>query len=174
MRRPLSVASEAGTFSRPRASALGYDRRVLIRFVFTGFIALMLTMALFGFSVELLGLQPEATELARRGLERSEMIPARYLAGGWALETAGLLALFLLVQGRSGAWWLDGLLAGWIAWIFRGPVLVLSVVTTTRLPREPWYSLSLRWLLLYSVCGLLLALLARRQGVRRETASPAA
>jgi len=89
------------------------------------------------------------------------------LLGGWLLEAVALCALFLLVQGRGGAWWLDGLLAAWIAWIFRGPVLVLAVAEHLGGGRDPWWGLTLRWLAIYSLAGLFLALLARRLGVRR-------
>ncbi len=54
-----------------------------------------------------------------------------------------------------------------MAWIFRGPVLVLTVAETLGRGPDPWWSLSLRWLALYSLAGLLLALLARRLGVQR-------
>ena len=89
------------------------------------------------------------------------------LLGGWALEAVALSALFLLVQGRGGSWWLDGLLTAWIAWIFRGPVLVLAVAEQLGGGRDPWWDLALRWLVIYTLAGLLLGLLARRLGVRR-------
>ena len=89
------------------------------------------------------------------------------LLRGWLLEAVALSTLFLLVQGRGGSWWMDGLLTAWIAWIFRGPVLVLTVVEILGGGRDPWWSLTLRWLAIYSVAGLFIALLARRLGVRR-------
>jgi hypothetical protein len=87
--------------------------------------------------------------------------------GGWLLEATALTALFLLIQGRGGSWWLDGLLAGWLAWIFRGPVLLLTVAELQNGVGEPLWTLTLRWLLTYSLCGLLISLVARRVGVRR-------
>jgi hypothetical protein len=87
--------------------------------------------------------------------------------GGWAVEAAALTALFLLIQGRTGAWWLDGLVAGWIAWVFRGPILALTMAAWSRLPAEHWWKLSQRWFLLYSLCGIAVAIAARRLGVRR-------
>ena len=89
------------------------------------------------------------------------------LLGGWVLEAVALSALFLLVQGRGGSWWLDGLLTAWIAWIFRGPVLVLAVAEHLGGGRDPWWNLTLRWLAIYSLAGLFIAFLARRLGVRR-------
>jgi hypothetical protein len=92
----------------------------------------------------------------------------RWRFAGWGVEAAALAALFLLVQGRGGAWWMDGLVSAWVAWIFRGPVFVLTVAAWSRLPTGLWWQLSLRWFLLYSLCGITLAFVARRTGVRRE------
>ena len=117
-------------------------------------------------SVLLLGLGTLAFDWADGG-SFGPKIDGRFVLGGWALEAIALSALFLLVQGRGGSWWLDGLLTAWMAWIFRGPVLVLSVAQVLGRGRDPWWDMSLRWLVLYSLCGLLLAVLARRLGVRR-------
>ncbi len=124
-------------------------------------------MALFGLALDVMDLEPGTGELARFGVSRSAPPPLRLEVGDWLMQSLGLTALFLLVQGRSGAWWLDGLVAGWIAWVFRGPVLVLTLAAWTRLPRDPWWQLSLRWLALYTLCGLLLALTARRLRLER-------
>lgn len=123
-------------------------------------------MALFGLALDVFDLAPEPGALARLGLTRHQPLPARLMWGGWVVESAGLTALYLLVQGRSGAWWLDGLVTAGIGWVFRGPLMVLSVVSWSRLPRDPWWPLALRWLVLYVVCGLALALLGR--AVQRE------
>ncbi|MCZ6725721.1 MAG: hypothetical protein O7A98_00015 [Acidobacteria bacterium] len=87
--------------------------------------------------------------------------------GGWLLEAMALTALFLLIQGRGGSWWLDGLLTAGLAWIFRGPVLVLQVAEVLGGSSGRWWQLSQQWLLIYALCGLLLAFLARQLGVRR-------
>lgn len=94
-------------------------------------------------------------------------LDGKFVLGGWALEAVALTALFLLVQGRGGAWWLDGLLTAWMAWIFRGPVLVLAVAEQLGRRGDVWWDLSLRWLVLYSLCGLLLAAMARRLRIDR-------
>ena len=114
----------------------------------------------------LLGLGTLAADAADGGAF-GPRLAGKIVLGGWLLEAVALTALFLLIQGRGGAWWLDGLLTAWMAWIFRGPILVLTVAQTLGQGRDPWWPASLRWLVLYSLCGLLLALLARRLGVRR-------
>jgi hypothetical protein len=90
-----------------------------------------------------------------------------YVLGGWVLQATGLVALFLLVQGRGGAWWLDGLLAAWLAWIFRGPVLVLALAEGLGHSATPAWSIALQWLVTYSLCGLVLGLVARRLRVQQ-------
>lgn len=94
-------------------------------------------------------------------------LAGEFVLGGWLLEAVALTALFLLIQGRGGVWWLDGVLTAWLAWIFRGPVLVLTVAEALDQGPDPWWGMSLRWLLLYTLCGLFLAFLARRLGVRQ-------
>jgi hypothetical protein len=99
---------------------------------------------------------------------RLELPPALVL-GSWILECVGLAALFLLVhrgqtRGRTPGGggrpslatdMLDGALTGWIAWVFRGPLLVLTLVSAG-VPRDPWWHITLVWLILYTACGLLL------------------
>ncbi len=135
---------------------MGYHRRPLFRF---------LPLALLA-SVLVLGLGTLAIDWMDGG-SFGPKLESKFVLGGWALEALALTALFLLVQGRGGTWWLDGLLTAWMAWIFRGPVLVLTVAEVSGRGPGPWWGLSLRWLGLYSLCGLLLAVLARRLGVRR-------
>lgn len=139
----------------------------MTRFVLFAVPLVVLVMAVWGWGVETTGLEPAGAELAGFGVARPRPLPAWARAGTWLLEALALTGLFLLVQGRSGAWWLDGLLTGAIAWIFRGPLLVLTVAALTRLPRQPWWGHALSWLALYPLCGLALAVLARRSGLRR-------
>lgn len=133
---------------------------------------LLLFLGLAGFAAEHLAPAPDTSDLERLGLLRQAPLPGAAVLGGWLLEALGLTALFLLIQGRSGRWWLDGLLTGWIAWIFRGPLLLVSLAALTALPREPWWSLSLRWWLVYPLGGLLLAVVARGLGVERGESLP--
>ncbi len=144
-----------------------YHLTALGRFLLLSLPLLVLLMGLFSYGLGALGLEPSASQLASLGLARVEPLPLGTAAGGWLIESLALTALFLLVQGRSGAWWLDGLVAAAIGWVFRGPVLVLSVVSMSRLGSDPWWPMSLRWLALYLLCGLVLAIVARALGVRR-------
>jgi hypothetical protein len=79
-----------------------------------------------------------------------------------AFEAVALLALFLLVWGRTPRWWLDGLAVGASAWTFRGPLLVVAVAGLTRLPTAPFWQLARGALLLDLIAALTLAALARR------------
>lgn len=124
-------------------------------------------MGVFAMAIGPLGLAPAMDGLEVHGLERAQALPLNLAAGGWAIESLALTALFLLIQGRAGAWWLDGVVAGLLGWTFRGPVLVLSVVALSRLGPDPWWPMSLRWLVLYVVCGVALAIVARSIGLRR-------
>jgi len=134
----------------------------LLRFITYALPALLLLLALFGFAVELLDAEPHQGSVIRLALFDTPLVPAPVVLGVWLMEASGLLALFLLARGRCGAWWLDGLVAGWLAWIFRGPLLVITIVVATRQPQHPWWTLAFGWWVLYSICGLFLAHLARR------------
>jgi hypothetical protein len=86
-------------------------------------------------------------------------LPAWLRLATWALEALALSTLFVLVHGR-GWGGVSGLLTGWIAWVFRGPLLVVTVVGHAGLTPGPWWSLAFRWWVLYSLCGLLLGVIA--------------
>lgn len=141
----------------------------MLRFLVLGIILLVLVMAVFAVGLDFLGLLPDtgATDFT---FGRGRM-PVPTVLATWVLEAIALAALFLLLQGRGGSWWLDGLLTGWIAWVFRAPLQVLTVAAATHLSPDPWWSMAVRWLALYSVCGLLLAALARRTGLQQEVPS---
>ena len=102
-----------------------------------------------------------AGALAGRGLDRPGA-PSALVLGTAGLEALGLTGLFLLIQGRGGNLWLEGLLTAGIAWVFRGPVQVLVLAAHSRLPKEPWWELALVALATYAVSGLVLAALAQR------------
>jgi hypothetical protein len=135
----------------------------LRRFLLFSLPLLVLTMALFHFVLEAFGLDPDPARLARDG---APVLPAWVTLGTWCLEALGLAALFLLIHGRGGWRWTSGLLAGWIAWVFRGPLLVLAAVGLGGLPADPWWSLAFTWWILYSLCGLLMGLLAAAAGLQ--------
>ena len=121
-------------------------------------------MGLFQFALEMLHLQVDPDSLAAD-------LPGWVRLATWALEALGLSTLFVLVHGREWGW-VSGLLTGWIAWVFRGPLLVVAVVGHAGLPPGPWWSLAFRWWVLYSLCGLLLGAVAAAVGLGRE-AEPA-
>jgi hypothetical protein len=132
---------------------LRYDRPALRRFLVIALPLLLLTMALFRFAQELLHLAPDPAALSRSGVPA---LPAAVTLATWALEAVGLAALYLLIQGRGASRWITGLLAGWIAWVFRGPLLVVTVVGLAGLPPRPWWGLAFSWWVLYTLCGLML------------------
>jgi len=122
-------------------------------------------MGLFHFAVDMLGLEVDPSLLAPSG---AVDLPGYVRLATWGLEALGLAALFLLIHGRSWGW-MSGLLTGWIAWVFRGPLLVVTVVGTSGLPPSPWWSLAFSWWILYSLCGLLLGGVAAALGIGSET-----
>lgn len=140
-----------------------YDRPVLRRFLFFSLPLLVLTMALFQLVREATGLGPDPAALSLSG---AAPLPAWVALGTWILEAVGLAALFLLVHGRGGWRFTAGLLTGWIAWIFRGPLLVVTVVALAGLPPGPWWSLAFSWWVLYTLCGLLLGGVAALVGLQ--------
>jgi hypothetical protein len=133
----------------------------LKRFLFFALPLLVLAMALFQFGLEALDMAPDPEALS--GV-RPPALPGAVMLATWALESVGLATLFLLIHGRSGRW-LAGLLTGWIAWVFRGPLLVVTVAALAGLPPGPWWSLALTWWVLYTFCGLLLGAVAAAAGL---------
>jgi hypothetical protein len=132
---------------------LRYDRRALRRFLLLALPLLVLTMGLFRFGQEMLRMVPDPSALSRSGVTA---LPAWVTFATWILESVGLAALFLMILGRGGSRWAAGLLAGWIAWVFRGPLLVVTVVGLAGLPPRPWWGLAFSWWILYTLCGLVL------------------
>lgn len=146
----------------------------MFRYLIYALPTLVVCLALFGIAVDVVGLDVPHGAVVQLGWGEDH-IPWRIVLGTWLLEAIGLAALYLLIQGRSFAWWLDGLLAGWIAWIFRAPLLTVTVVLLGH-AQGSWWSLTVAWWILYSACGLILAILARRllpeaRGTRDETPS---
>jgi hypothetical protein len=146
-----------------------YDRPPLRRFLVLALPTLVLVMALFRSGVEAMGRAPAL-------LSSAPQVPRQWLVvvGTWLLEAMALCALYLLVQASGGSRLLNGLLTGWIAWVFRGPLLVVAVVTLAGQPAGPWWSMTFSWWVLYSVCGLLLGVIAAASGLRPDPAAPAA
>jgi hypothetical protein len=124
----------------------------------------MVTMGLFQFGLEMFRLEVDPGSLAPGG---GVDLPGWVRLATWALESLALSTLFVLVQGR-GWGGVSGLLTGWIAWVFRGPLLVVTVAGYAGLPSAPWWSLAFRWWVLYSLCGLLLGVIASLTHLGRE------
>lgn len=118
---------------------------------------LILSMALFHFALEVLGRAPDPALLAPSG---GRDLPGWVTLATWVLESVALSALFLLIYGRSGQRWSAGLLTAWVAWVFRGPLLVVTVASLAGLPPGPWWGVAFGWWVLYTVCGLVLGLSA--------------
>jgi len=142
------------------ATPLRYHAFGLRRFLLFALPLLILAMALFNFALEAFGLAPDPALLARLGGAGSHDLPGWVVLGTWCLEALGLSALFLLVL-RPGRELLLGLMTGWIAWVFRGPLLVVAVVGQGGVRPGPWWSMAFSWFILYSLCGLLLGVLAK-------------
>lgn len=135
----------------------------MIRFVFFALLVLVLLQGLYTFALDLLDLYSGPSLSGPQ-----ETLPTLHVLGAWLLEALGLTALFLILRGRTASPYLDGLLASWGAWIFRGPLLVLTVVAVTGRISHPWWSMALSWLAFYTLAGLILALLAGRVGLKAE------
>ncbi len=138
----------------------------MYRFTIYAIPLLLILLALFGFVVDAFDLEPQGGGIVKLTLFGSQGLPTQVVFGAWLLEAIGLLTLYLLAQGRVGFWWLDGLVTGWIAWVFRGPLLVITIVTATGQRQDLWWTIALGWWVLYSICGLSLAILARRSWLR--------
>jgi hypothetical protein len=121
----------------------------LFRFLILALPLVLLALGLFHFA-------GEALDLARPGT-----LPAPYLLGRWILEACGLTALYVLVHERGLGRWAAGLASCWTAWIFRGPVLVLTVGDGVRLDSAAWWRLMVGWFVLYTICGLMMGAVAR-------------
>jgi hypothetical protein len=145
-------------------NGLRYDRRTLKRFLAFSVPLLLLAMALDRFVLEAVGRAPDPSALSPSGVTR--LLPGWVLLATWVLEAVALSALYLLIQGRGGTRWLNGLLTGWIAWVFRGPLLVVTVVGMAGLPHGPWWAMAFSWLVLYTFCGLILGGAAAASGLQ--------
>lgn len=134
----------------------------MLRFVLLAVPLAVLVLALAAVGADLIGFGPDLGPLAQRGVARPEGLPRTFEAAALVFEGIALVALFLLLEGRSGIWWLDGVATGFAAWLFRGPLLVLTVAALTRLPTEPFWQVARLALFAEPIAGLAIAALARR------------
>lgn len=133
----------------------------MLRFVALALPLALLVLTLGGAAIAAFDLGPDLAPLAARGVARPDGAPARVEVAARILEAGGLVALTLLLAGRTARWWLDGLACGLVAWLFRGPLLVLAVAALTRLPTAPFAELVRGALALDLAAALALAALAR-------------
>lgn len=137
----------------------------MLRFIASGLLVVISLLALFASAADWLDLAPRTGAVLSLRLITAGLVAWRLAVGTWLLEAIGLMALFLLIRGRCGAWWLDGVVAGCLAWIFRGPLLVITIVVATGQPQAPWWRMSVAWLMIYVCCGIALTILAARGGL---------
>lgn len=133
----------------------------MARFVLLAVPLAVLVLALAAVGADLVGFGPELDSLAQRGVARPEGLPRTYQAAAFLFEGFALVALYLLLEGRTGLWWLDGVATGLAAWLFRGPLLVLTLAALTRLPTEPFWQVARLALIAEPAAGLAIAALAR-------------
>lgn len=137
--------------------AMRYDRRPLTRFLLLSIPLLVMIMALFGLIQEVVGVDAPGGFGWHPRAHGTRIVIASFL-----LESVALVALFLLARGRAPTWWMDGLLAAWLAWLLRGPLVILGVASYAGAGLMPWRHLAIGWWVLYTVCGLILSILSRR------------
>jgi len=133
----------------------------VLRFLLLAVPLAVLVLALAAAGADLVGWGVDTDPLAARGVARPEGLPRGYEAAALLFEGVALVALYLLLEGRTGIWWLDGVAAGFAAWLFRGPILVLTVAALTRLPTEPFWQVARIALVAEPAAAIAIAALAR-------------
>lgn len=133
----------------------------MLRFLALALPAALLVLAAVEAGAIALGLGPDPSPLAAQGVARSEPLEPALKAAVVVFESVALVALFLLVEGRSASPVLDGLSAGIAAWLFRGPLLVATVAALTRLPTAPFWQSARIALVALPAAGLTVGWLAR-------------
>jgi hypothetical protein len=139
----------------------------LVRFLALALPVAVLVLALVSFTGAALGVGPDLGPLAQRGVARPHGLPQPAAALALVFEATALLAFYLLVEGRTGSGVVDGLVAGLAAWLFRGPLLVLTVAHLTRLPTAPFWQVARLELIALPLAGAAIGALARLARPRR-------
>jgi len=135
----------------------------VLRFLALAIPLALLVVAAVGAGATAVGLGPDVAPLAQRGIARPvPLAPSLQLAGA-LFEAVALVALFLIVEKRSGSPLVDGLAAGLAAWLFRGPLLVFAIASLTRLPTAPFWQLARVGLVSLPLAGLAVGAVARWQ-----------
>jgi len=139
----------------------------MLRFLALALPLAVLLLAAASFAVKAAGLEPDIEPLVLLGVARPAG-PAPALAiAALVFQALALVAAVALLAGRSSHLWLDGLAAGLVAWLFRGPLLVLTIEAWTRLPERTFRQIARNDLLTYPLVAVAIAL-----AVRREPATP--
>jgi len=133
----------------------------MLRFLLLAVPLALLVLAVVAAGATALGLAPARAPLAARGVARPAGLGAGLLATAWLYEAVALVALFVLVEGRLGSPALEGLAAGVAAWLFHGPLLVVTVASLTRLPTAPFWDVARQSLVAFTLAGLAVGLVAR-------------
>jgi len=143
-----------------------------VRFLALALPAALLILAVAGPIAAALGLGIDTEPLAVRGVARPAGLEIRHQAAALGFEAMALTALFLLVEGKTRSRLVDGLLAGFAAWLFRGPLLVVTVGALTRLPTEPFWQAARIDLVALPVAGLAVGLCASFTHGATDAAGP--
>lgn len=143
-----------------------------MRFLALALPAALLVLAVAAPIAAALGMEIDTDALAARGVGRPGGLDGRHQAAALAFEATALTALFLLVEGKTRSPLVDGLLAGLAAWLFRGPLLVVTVAALTRLPTEPFWQTARVDLVALPAAGLAVGLCARFVGAGAPAAEP--
>ena len=135
----------------------------MLRFLVLAVPAAALTIGTVDATARALGLGPDLAPLAARGVARTIPLGLPLELAGTLFEAVALVAFYLLVARGSRSRLLDGVAAGFAAWLFRGPLLVLAVATLTRLPTAPFWQLARIGLVALPAAGLAVGAIARWQ-----------
>jgi len=133
----------------------------VLRFVLLAVPLAVLVLALSTFVADTAGFGPDLAPLEARGLAAAGGLPRGVGVAALAFEGVALAALYLLIEGRFGRWWVDGLAAGLAAWLFRGPILVLAAAALLRVPTAPLWEAARVALFADPAATLAVAALAR-------------
>jgi len=135
--------------------------RAVVRFLALAIPTALVVLAAVDAGATAAGLGPDLAPLAARAVARIEPLSPGLQTAIVAFEATALVALFLLVEGRSGSLLADGVVAGFAAWLFRGPLLVASVALMTRLPTVPFWQVARIGLVSLPAAGFAVGMVAR-------------
>jgi len=132
----------------------------VLRFLVLALPLALLVLALAPVVADLAGAGIDDGPLAARGIARPIPLDLTTRALALGFEAFALVALYLLIEGRTASRVVDGAVAGFAAWIFRGPLLVLTVATLTRLPLATFWQAARVSLVALPLAGVAVGLVA--------------